>query len=202
MPFPRRLLNEGEEVVLDLRPHWSSVAVPTAELIAALALLVTLARAGAPDLVQMAAALVTLVALVRFVVRYVRWATTNFVVTSDRLVHRRGVVAKEGIEIPLERVNTVFFRQSMLERLLRCGDLVIESGGERGRQSFSDIHRPSLVQNEIYRQIEDNRERLRSGPTTGLSLVEQLERLDELRLRGVLSAVEFEAQKAQMLERG
>ena len=22
MPFPRRLLNEGEEVRLDLRPHW------------------------------------------------------------------------------------------------------------------------------------------------------------------------------------
>ena len=22
MPFPRRLLNEGEEITLDLRPHW------------------------------------------------------------------------------------------------------------------------------------------------------------------------------------
>lgn len=202
MAFPARLVNDGEEVVLDLRPHWSRLAVPVAGLVAALGLLVVLSGAGAPDVLQLAAAVLTLVALGRFVVRYARWATTNFVVTSDRLVHRRGVVAKEGIEIPLERVNTVFFRQSLLGRALGSGDLVIESGGERGRQRFGDIPRPSLVQNEIYRQIEENQARLRAGPGAGPSLVDQLERLDDLRRRGVLSSREFEAQKAQMLERG
>jgi uncharacterized membrane protein YdbT with pleckstrin-like domain len=204
MAFPSRLLNQGEEMILDLRPHWSFFALPAIVLVVALGGLLALSAAGWPEWLQVVAAVATLVALVRFVLRYARWASTNFVVTSDRLIHRRGVIAKEGIEIPLERVNTVFFRQSVLERVLRCGDLVIESGGERGRQAFSDIPRPSLVQNEIYRQIEDNQQRMvsrRDRPSGGLSLVEQLERLDELCRRGVLTRAEFEAEKAQLLER-
>ncbi|CAN5857319.1 hypothetical protein BH23ACT1_BH23ACT1_00390 [soil metagenome] len=204
MAFPSRLLNQGEEMILDLRPHWSFFALPAIVLVVALGGLLALSAAGWPEWLQVVTAVATLVALVRFVLRYARWASTNFVITSDRLIHRRGVIAKEGIEIPLERVNTVFFRQSVLERVLRCGDLVIESGGERGRQAFSDIPRPSLVQNKIYRQIEDNQQRMVSGrdrPSGGLSLVEQLERLDELCRRGVLTRAEFEAEKAQLLER-
>ncbi len=207
MGFPRRLLNDGEDVVLDLRPHWSFFALPALVLAGALSLLVTLASIEAHELLQVAVAVLTLVALVRFVLRYARWATTNFVVTTDRLIHRNGVVAKEGIEIPLERVNTVFFRQRMVERMLRCGDLVIESGGEQGRQSFTDIPHPSGVQNEIHRQIEDNQNRMTGGGPTrarersGLSVVEQLERLDLLCRRGVLTRAEFEAEKAQLLDR-
>lgn len=207
MAFPRRLLNDGEDVVLDLRPHWSFFARPALALVVALAALVALASVDAHELIQVAAAVLTLVALVRFAIRYARWATTNFVVTTDRLIHRKGVLAKEGIEIPLERVNTVFFRQSVLERVLRYGDLVIESGGERGQQSFSDVPRPSEVQNEIYHQIEDNQRRMGAGAgsgareRSGLSVVEQLERLDELCRRGILTRTEFEAKKAQLLER-
>ena len=29
MAFPRRLLVEGEELVLELRPHWFALALPT-----------------------------------------------------------------------------------------------------------------------------------------------------------------------------
>jgi hypothetical protein len=28
MPFPRRLLIENEELVLELRPHWIAIVVP------------------------------------------------------------------------------------------------------------------------------------------------------------------------------
>lgn len=202
MAFPRRLLHDGEEVVLDLRPHWSSLAGPSVSLIAALSLLVMLAAFHVPEWLQLVAGALTMVALARFVLRYLRWAATSFSVTTDRLVHRRGVLARAAVEIPLERVNTVFFRQSLRERVLRCGDLVIESGGVGGRQSFSDIPRPSRVQAEIHEQMDRGRLRTserRSG--RDLSVVEQLERLDDLCRRGVLSRPEFELQKAQLLER-
>ena len=52
--------------------------------------------------------------------RYIQWMTTNFVITSDRIIFRSGVFAKRGIEIPLERVNNVIFHQSVIERLLGC----------------------------------------------------------------------------------
>lgn len=193
-------MNPGEEVVLDLRPHWRFFLRPALLLLLAIAGFVGGAVLDLPEAAQVALAAVTLVALCWFVVRYARWATTSFVVTTDRLIHRSGVLAKRGIEIPLENVQTVFSSQSLLERLLRCGDLVIESGGERGRQAFSDISRPSLVQDEVHRQIEVNGRRMAGGRGGGSSITERLEQLDDLRRRGVVTQAEFDAKRATLLD--
>jgi uncharacterized membrane protein YdbT with pleckstrin-like domain len=117
-------------------------------------------------------------------------------------------LAKHGIEIPLERVNTVFFSQSMFERMLRSGDLVIESAGEMGRQNFSNVRRPSAVQNEIYRQMESNENRkfdrlgvqARSAAPED-SIPSQIRELEQLRREGVVSDEEFRAKKQQLLDR-
>ncbi|MCU1374956.1 MAG: hypothetical protein JWO68_2242 [Actinomycetia bacterium] len=200
MPFPRRLLFEGEDVVLDVRPHWWFFAGPASLLVAALVALIAVAVAGVGDWALLAGAGVVVASLLWFAGRYLRWATTNFVLTTDRLVFRSGVIAKRGIEIPLERINTVFSHQTIFERLLRSGDLVIESGGEHGQESFSDIPRPANVQNEIYRQIEDNQHRS-SGAEREPDVVDQLDRLDDLRKRGVITEAEFQAKKAKLLDK-
>jgi uncharacterized membrane protein YdbT with pleckstrin-like domain len=200
VPFPRRLLFEGEEIVLDVRPHWRFFVGPALLLLVALAVLVAAAGAKVDDWALLAAAGVVVASLLWFAGRYLRWATTNFVLTTDRLIFRSGVVAKRGTEIPLERINTVFSHQTILERMLRSGDLVIESGGEQGRESFSDIPRPAQVQNEIYRQIEDNQQRS-SGAQREPDVVDQLDRLDDLRKRGVITEAEFLAKKAKLLDR-
>ena len=68
------------------------------------------------------------------------------------MIFRHGVFAKSGIEIPLERVNSVHFNQSMFERIIGAGDLLIESGAEGGQQRFTDIKNPDQVQNLIHRR--------------------------------------------------
>jgi uncharacterized membrane protein YdbT with pleckstrin-like domain len=156
VPFPRRLLNENEAVVLDLRPHWW-VLVGSAVLLAlslALAIVVSVAVPGvAHDPVLIAALVVVLVALVRFVRRYARWATTNMVLTTDRLILRAGVFAKSGREIPLERINDLTYRQRFFERLIGAGDLRVESAGERGQETLRMVPRPMRVQQAIYKQM-------------------------------------------------
>ena len=144
---------------------------------------------------------------------YMQWTTTNFVVTSERVVSRTGVISKAGIEIPLDRINTVFFNQSIFERVIGAGDLGIESAGEGGRQQFSNIRRPNIVQNEIYRQVEgleDRRLRRLGEAASGgaaapaepqLSIPEQIEKLDQLRRQGVVTDEEFEAKKRELLDR-
>lgn len=186
--------------MLDLRPHWRFFFGPAALLAAALVLLVVVATADIGDWALLAVAGVVVGALGWFAGRYTRWATTNFVLTTDRLIYRSGVVAKRGIEIPLERVNTVFSSQSVLERILRAGDVVIESGGEQGRQSFSDIPQPGDVQNEIYRQIEQNQQRTVQPSVPRIDVVDQLDRLDDLRRRGVITEAEFQAKKTKLLD--
>lgn len=208
MPFSRKLLNDGEDIALDLHPHWEFFAKSVAALVVAVALgTYVLTLGDPPAIAEAVTGVLVLVALVYFGLTYARWATTNFVVTTDRLIYRHGVLAKHGIEIPLERVNTVFFSQSILERILGSGDLVIESAGELGRQNFSNVRKPSAVQNEIYRQMESNENRKfdriggRGQPASGQSVPEQIQALDALRQQGVLTDAEFQAKKAELLNR-
>lgn len=203
MPFPRKYLNEHEEIVLDMRPHWSFLGGPVTALVAALVLAV-MAR-NLPDWVQYVVLLLAVAALVWAFARWARWYTTNFVVTTDRLIYRHGVFTKRGQEIPLERLNDVSFHRNLIHRLLGAGDLLIESAGERGQQPFDHIAHPERVQNIIHREIEAaqarDAERMAGRRSAELSPLEQLEKLEELRQRGVISQAEFEAKKAQLLDR-
>jgi len=144
--------------------------------------------------------------------QYLRWQTTQFVVTTDRLIARNGVLTKRGIEIPLDRIMNISYSQSVQERLLGTGDLVIESAGENGRQPFSDVADPSGVQNLIYRQVEIYQGKGKAPSAEDgmgdegkarhqMSIPEQIEKLDELRNRGILSDEEFDAKKRTLLDR-
>jgi uncharacterized membrane protein YdbT with pleckstrin-like domain len=204
MPFSRRLLNETEELVLDLHPHWIYFVKSAIAFVLAVALGVLLLAWGWEGITLAGSGVLILVALLWFAWTYITWVTTNFVITTDRIIYRHGVLSKHGIEIPLERVNTVFFSQRILERIVGSGDLIIESAGERGREEFSNVRKPSAVQNEIYVQMEANEnrkfDRVRA-PQGGDSIPQQISQLDELRQRGVISQAEFDQKKQDLLDR-
>jgi uncharacterized membrane protein YdbT with pleckstrin-like domain len=201
MGFPTKLLNDGEDVILDLKPHWSTLAKPVAVLVVVLA--ATIAGYVMKPPVGLVLAVLLLVTAGWVGLRVLRRNATNFVVTTDRLIYRSGVIAKHGKEIPLGRVNDISFRQSVFERLIGTGDLSIESAGAQSRETFGDIPRPSVVQNEIYRQMEASASRHadRAAGQRDLSVPEQLEQLDELRQRGIISQAEFDAKKQKLLDR-
>ena len=152
-------LNRNEEVVLKLRPHWWYFARQTTALFGAIGLAIVVLAADLPNFVGLAAAALVLAALGWFLVRYVVWVNIWFVITTDRIIRRSGVFKRQGIEIPLERINTVLFRQTIFQRIIGAGDLEIESASEEGSQPIDSIRRPLNVQNEIYKQIEDNENR-------------------------------------------
>ena len=205
MGFPARYLNEGEAVVADLRPHWLFLAGPTAAVAASVAGAVAAAlglEGGARRVVLSLALVLVLLALLGLAVRYARWVTTSFVITTDRLVHRVGVLSKSGREIPLERLNDVSFHRTLFQRLVGAGDLLVESAGERGQQSFPSFPSPERIQNLIHRQVQLARgEHGGRNGSRQLSPLEQLDRLDDLRRRGVISELEFEAKKLRLLDR-
>jgi uncharacterized membrane protein YdbT with pleckstrin-like domain len=203
MAFPKKYLNDGEEIILDLRPHWFFLVGPAAALIAALVLAIWVSQAVDSDFALFPALAVAVVALAFFLKRYAEWVTTDFVLTTDRLIFRKGVLSRQGKEIPLERLNDVSYHQSLFQRLLGAGDLLVESGGERGQEQFGSFAHPQDTQNEIHRAIEAAaaRDADRMAGRRELSPLEQLEKLEELRQRGVISQAEFEVKKARLLDR-
>jgi uncharacterized membrane protein YdbT with pleckstrin-like domain len=206
MPYPKKLLNDYETLALDLHPHWWYFAEAAFALLGSIVLgiIVLTQFDDAPSWIKFVCLALIVLSALWLLVRYLQWATTNFVITSDRVIFRHGVIAKSGIEIPLERVNSVHFNQTIFERILGAGDLLIESGAESGQQRFTDVKNPDRVQNLIHSQMELNEDRMFKGPggghaATSVDIATQLETLEGMRDRGSLTPQEFEAQKRRLL---
>jgi membrane protein YdbS with pleckstrin-like domain len=212
MPFPRRLLIEGEDLVLDLRPHPIALALPLLYAIVATVAAGFLASwLGGPWWLW--PAIWILAMLVYPVPRLIWWLTSNFAVTSERVIHRQGWIAKRSMEIPLEAINDVRFEQGIFDRMVGAGTLRISSAADFGTNSFDDIRHPEEVQKTIYHQGELNKKRMYqgnqppapppapapAGVPSAPSATTELERLAKLRSDGVLTEDEFQAQKAKIL---
>jgi uncharacterized membrane protein YdbT with pleckstrin-like domain len=217
VPYPHRLLNEGEEVALDLRPHWwyFSRHILSGIPLIVLVILVFEVHGTAHNILFACWGVLALVWACWLGLQYLNWTFTHFVVTTSRVIFRTGVLAKHGVEIPMDRIANINFNQSMWERVIGAGDLEIESAGKDGQSRFDNVWHPDAVQQELYRQMEIHaKKRAAWSGGTGAqapppaspaspapTLPEQLQQLADLRDRGVLTAEEFDAKKAQLLER-
>jgi membrane protein YdbS with pleckstrin-like domain len=211
VPYPKKLLNDGEEIALDLRPHWWYFAkhiVAGIGLFILIALILAFTDNTPEKFLAGFWGLLAVAWAIWLGIKYLQWNFTHFVVTSDRVIYRTGALAKHGVEIPMEKINNINFHQGIWERVIGAGDLEIESAGKEGQSRFEDTWHPDGVQQEIYRQMEASA-RKRAGwgnaggavPGAGHSIPEQLHQLADLRDRGVITPEEFEAKKAQLLER-
>jgi len=203
MAYPSRLLNDNETVSVDLHPHWWFLAGPVAAIVAGIvAGIVTIVVTEADSTIRTVAgwAALAMIALSAcwLVSRYGRWLTTHFVITNRRVIFRTGLLTKRGIEIPIDRVNTVYFNQSILERVVGAGDLLIESGGESGQQRFTDIRQPDRVQRVIHAEMEARELRGR-GVDGVVDIADRLEKLESMLMRGTLTPEEFDRQKRRLL---
>ena len=159
MGFPRRLLGEDEELVLDLHPHWKRLMLPVLlvpVVVGVASYLVFLLPSGSVQTpLRWVVVGLALLVLLRFSAwPWLRWQTTHYVLTTQRVVIRQGVFGRSGRDIPMSRVNDVTFRHSLFERLLRCGTLTIESAGEHGQVELPEVPTVELVQREVYRHVQ------------------------------------------------
>ncbi len=154
MAFPQRMLNEGETILLDTHPHWWMFAGAVTRLVLVIGLAVAGVAQFDEEFVNYVGIALIAIAAINLVVVYLKWITTDFVLTSDRLVTRDGILSRHSREIPLERINDLTCHQSLFERIIRAGDLMIESGGELGQTRFSNFGNPFELQNAVHRAIE------------------------------------------------
>lgn len=217
-PFPRKLLADHEKIVFDLKPHWVALLAPvlwiilfTAVLLVGLNLVSGMDDGGTKTALRYIVsigAVTGMFYLAGFPIA--QWATTHFVLTTDRLITRHGIIAKHSREIPLERINDVAFSQSVIERFLGAGDLLIESAGERGQSRITNVRKPEDVQLMIYKETEENNNRMmRPAPSTEptpeperqASVTDQIEALARLKDQGAITELEYENKKQELLKR-
>ena len=164
MPYPDQLLADDERVVKHLHPHWVTLLLPTLLLLVVVGLASFLAAVVPDGSLQGTARMVILAvaavaAVVVTLVPYLRWRTTHYVLTTHRLMTRVGILNHTGRDVPLNRINNAMYEQSLLERIINSGTLVVESAGEDGQQVFRHIPDADQTQQLINRLVEGDHDR-------------------------------------------
>ncbi len=157
-------LAPGEESVQILHPHWKTLVRPIAltfVLVAALlvgeVLIPGSKEAGIERLALAAVAVVLLMWWLMYPL--LRWRTTVYELTTRRMRLRDGIVTRHGRDIPLSRITDVSFRKGLLDRLLGCGTLIVESAGEHGELTLTEIPHVEHVQSTLFQLVEEEQTR-------------------------------------------
>ncbi|HZX02942.1 PH domain-containing protein [Kribbella sp.] len=144
MAISAKLLGEDEYVVVSTRTHWKAMIGPVFLLLVVaglggfLAAIVPNGSLQTPARIAILA--VGVVILAAFAVRpFLDWFFSTYTITNRRLITRHGVLTRTGRDIPLMRINDVSYEHGLIDRMLGCGTLHIESAGERGQVVLPDV---------------------------------------------------------------
>lgn len=145
MALSRKLMLDGEQVVVTTRTHLKVLLVPFVILLAVafaggfLAAQVGDAGDGVVRWVVIGIAVVLV--LWGSVLPFVRWFLWTYTLTNKRIVEQKGILTREGRVIPLSRINDVSFEKNLNDRILGCGTLIIHNASEEAGLELRDIPR-------------------------------------------------------------
>ncbi len=164
MVISRKLLNDGEEIVLSTRTHVKALLLPTAVLliIAGLGGYLTSLPSGDSAGVWR---IVTLgdrrgCFIIWFVVvPYLNWLLTTYTFTTRRLITRTGILTRRGHDIPMNRISDIAYEKSLIDRMFGCGTLVVSDASELGRVELRDIPQVEQAQLTVSNELHHRTDR-------------------------------------------
>lgn len=163
MAISKKLLNDGETVIISTREHVKVLIRPVLVLIVLLALAVAAQIVVDHTIVTWAAWILAAIGIVVWTVKpFLDWATTAIAFTDRRLITRRGLLTRIGEDIPLARINDVTIEVNLTDRLFGCGSLLITSASERAPVRLNDIpqvEQQQLKLNELLHDYHDGQRR-------------------------------------------
>ena len=162
MTYPDKLLAPGETVAFELKPHWRALIAPVIVLVIEVFLATWLYFSVSVSWLRWVIVIAVIVITIwRVLVPFGRWMTTQYVFTSRRIIVRRGLITKQGRDMPLNKVNNVSFHISVLGRILNYGALEIESASDDGDLAINDVPNVQDIQRRVYElhEVDDSRRR-------------------------------------------
>jgi uncharacterized membrane protein YdbT with pleckstrin-like domain len=148
-------LRPGEKVLIDIAPHWSFLTGPLTVAILAIAAGIAL-DVGLPHTsatLHWIEGLVVAVPCAWLGVRFVRWRMTRLVVTSERIVERRGVLSRRHRSTPFADIDAVFVDQSLPRRMIGTGRIELEMRGGGRVREIDDVRKPVVLRRVILRRL-------------------------------------------------
>jgi uncharacterized membrane protein YdbT with pleckstrin-like domain len=198
MSFTKDQLLPGEQLILLVHQHPLVLFWPALLNLLVIALLIGISMySGAAWLLAFLPA-----PLLYFLWEYLAWHRKEYILTDRRVVRQEGVFSISSLDAPLDKINNVYHDQSFMGRLLRYGDVGLETASEQGTTTFSFLSNPVSFKNCIVRQRELYRgDSAAAGPVAQPSIPKLLEELASLRDRNIITESEFQEKKKALLQK-
>ncbi|MDQ2943542.1 MAG: PH domain-containing protein [Candidatus Dormibacteraeota bacterium] len=154
----------GENLVLQQHPHWIVLAkalwIPVALL--AIVLIADFTILG-PDYyyypnVRKILSLGTIaLALLWLIVVWIRWRSTTYTLTDQRIKIETGVFGRQEKIIPIDRVQDCTTKMSLLGRVLGYGRVEVDAAGAQGAEVLDQLPTPGSFRDQVFMQSERRR---------------------------------------------
>ena len=148
MSYVDRHLLPNERVVYKTRLHWILFVRPVFITLVALSVTVALGALARMEWVWYLSLLVIVGGLLWNGIHAIELFTSEFAVTTTRLIFKVGIVARYTTELLLGKVESIGVQQKLLGRLLNYGDLVVTGTGGV-REVFPRVHDPIAFRNHV-----------------------------------------------------
>lgn len=146
----------GETVVLRRHPHWvvpaGSLLLPVAILVLVVLLDFVVSDNGDVKRVATLAAIALLGGWA--IVSWLRWSTTSFTITDQRVILDIGILSHSSKVIPIDRVQDVSTRQSVAGRVLGYGRVEIDAAGSQGAEVLDHLPAPGSFRDQVFMESE------------------------------------------------
>lgn len=164
MGFPENVLTQGEKVEKSLHPHWRTIIGPFVIGIILVAAAIYVAYLTPDDtkgnwIQWITVGVAVLLGIPLVIIPILAWRTTHYVITSHRVMVRKGILSKSGKDITLSKITDVSFTQTPLDRMVGSGTLSIESAGDSPNEDFQAIPRSDRIQQLLNHLIEQDANR-------------------------------------------
>jgi membrane protein YdbS with pleckstrin-like domain len=154
---PQQAVSDGQFTVRPSLMPLLIVSLLAALLFAALFVFLNRALAANPLIVDITNfALLAMVAFlgIQILVAFLGRLFTRYSLTSDYLIVERSILSRSRKTIPIQRIQDVATRQSLIERPFAVGDVVVETAGERGAVVLDDLPRCQAYTSVILQAVE------------------------------------------------
>ncbi len=143
----RTLLKTNEKIIFKTYKHWL-VLVPAA-LIALLISGFSLYFYFSAEKKNIIYLLLVLFAVGFFIYKYFERLYDVWVVTNLRVIDEEGVFSIKAKESPLEKINNTSYQQSFLGRIMKYGNVQIQTAAELGMTNYSFLMYPNKLKDAI-----------------------------------------------------
>jgi membrane protein YdbS with pleckstrin-like domain len=157
VPLPRKFLNDDEELLVEMRPHWVFFARPlfTAVVVVAGIIAILVAFPSIPNWATDVLLVLAAIPVLWLLGRLLRWRSYTLALTTTRIVVRRGVLGRNTTQIRLQRITEISLAQKLWERVIATGRLIIDVQGEDDAVVLEFVRKPAIVQRVINGQINE-----------------------------------------------